>query len=293
MLPAEPLKAVKEMSDLLYKANVSFWKLKDQMVAAEVPGANQADWSEDLIVLAVQHNFTYDFTRVGLSRPTPKATHVGLSRPTPKATHSGGAAAVALPPPPRATQSVFQGSGGAAADTQLFQGAHDGVIEPILHPLNGPLTPIGVPAKAKSGAVVRVVIQDDTVEEEMVVDSPDKDVQGSGFTCVADSLAKLYEADWTQDLHADFQRGYVFPGTHTAQEIQVVIKDMGHKSSCCFHKTDEYETKVPSPRPVTWTGRVTLLVGGHFPFSYMENGSIKNARSLGVRAASGKPKWSL
>ena len=53
MLPAEPLKAVKEMSDLLYKANVSFWKLKDQMVAAEVPGANQADWSEDLIVLAV------------------------------------------------------------------------------------------------------------------------------------------------------------------------------------------------------------------------------------------------
>jgi hypothetical protein len=36
-----------------------------------------------------------------------------------------------------------------------------------------------------------------------------------------------------------------------------------------------------------------LKVGGYFPFSYLENGSIKNARSLGVRAASGKPKWSL
>ena len=36
-----------------------------------------------------------------------------------------------------------------------------------------------------------------------------------------------------------------------------------------------------------------LDVGGHFPFSYLENGSIKIARSLGVRAAGGKPKWSL
>ena len=36
-----------------------------------------------------------------------------------------------------------------------------------------------------------------------------------------------------------------------------------------------------------------LYVGGYFPFSYLENGSIKIARSLGVRAAGGKPKWSL
>jgi hypothetical protein len=36
-----------------------------------------------------------------------------------------------------------------------------------------------------------------------------------------------------------------------------------------------------------------LDVGGYFPFSYLENGSIKIARSLGVRAAGGKPKWSL
>jgi hypothetical protein len=39
--------------------------------------------------------------------------------------------------------------------------------------------------------------------------------------------------------------------------------------------------------------RISLNIGGHVPFSYLENGSIKNARSLGVRAASGKPKWSL
>jgi hypothetical protein len=36
-----------------------------------------------------------------------------------------------------------------------------------------------------------------------------------------------------------------------------------------------------------------LYVGGYFPFSYLENGSIKIARSLGVRTAGGKPKWSL
>ena len=90
MPPAEPLEAVQEMTETLNKANVRFWKLKDQMVAAGVPGAKQADWSEDLIVLAVQHNFKYDFTRVGLSRPPPKAAH------------SGGAAAGAhkVPPPP-------------------------------------------------------------------------------------------------------------------------------------------------------------------------------------------------
>jgi superfamily II DNA helicase RecQ len=34
-------------------------------------------------------------------------------------------------------------------------------------------------------------------------------------------------------------------------------------------------------------------VGGYFPFSYLENGLIKIAWSLGVRAAGGKPKWSL
>ena len=39
--------------------------------------------------------------------------------------------------------------------------------------------------------------------------------------------------------------------------------------------------------------RYPLNVGGYFPFSYLENGSIKIARSLGVRAAGGKPKWSL
>ena len=48
-----------------------------------------------------------------------------------------------------------------------------------------------------------------------------------------------------------------------------------------------------SPEIVPLTVLTTLNVGGYFPFSYLENGSIKNARSLGVRAASGKPKWSL
>jgi hypothetical protein len=33
-----------------------------------------------------------------------------------------------------------------------------------------------------------------------------------------------------------------------------------------------------------------LYVGGYFPFSYLENGSIKIARSLGVRAAGGETK---
>jgi hypothetical protein len=35
---------------------------------------------------------------------------------------------------------------------------------------------------------------------------------------------------------------------------------------------------------------VTLYVGGYFPFSYLENGSIKIARSLGVSAAGGETK---
>ena len=35
---------------------------------------------------------------------------------------------------------------------------------------------------------------------------------------------------------------------------------------------------------------VTLRIGLYFPFSYLENGSIKIARSLGVRDDDGKPK---
>lgn len=45
--------------------------------------------------------------------------------------------------------------------------------------------------------------------------------------------------------------------------------------------------------PVHIRGTKVLYVGGYFPFSYLENVSIKVARSLGVRAAGGKPKWSL
>jgi hypothetical protein len=63
----------------------------------------------------------------------------------------------------------------------------------------------------------------------------------------------LYEAEWTQAFHADFKRGYEFPDTHTGQEIQAIIKKMGHDSCCCFHKTDEYIKKVPSPKPANFT----------------------------------------
>jgi hypothetical protein len=116
MAPAEPSQAVKEMTERLEQANISFWKLKDQMVAAEIPGAISADWSEDLIALAVRHNFTPDFTiRHGLCPPPPKATHSGgaaaagttsvfqgaFNRPPTSAPRSGGGAVThILPPPP-------------------------------------------------------------------------------------------------------------------------------------------------------------------------------------------------
>jgi hypothetical protein len=41
-----------EITETLNNASVSFWNLKDQMVAAEVPGAVHADWAEDLIAFA-------------------------------------------------------------------------------------------------------------------------------------------------------------------------------------------------------------------------------------------------
>ena len=91
------------MTESLNNASVSFWNLKDQMVAAEVPGAVHADWAEDLIALAFRRNFTYDFTiSRELPRPPPKATHSSHSLIT--LTHSGGAAA--------GTHSVFQGAEG-------------------------------------------------------------------------------------------------------------------------------------------------------------------------------------
>jgi hypothetical protein len=40
------------MTESLNNASVSFWNLKDQIVAAEVPGSIHADWAEDLIALA-------------------------------------------------------------------------------------------------------------------------------------------------------------------------------------------------------------------------------------------------
>lgn len=90
--PAESSEAVKIMTERFEKSKISFWKLKDQMVAADIPGAIHADWAEDLIALAVQHNFTPDFTiRRG------------------------------LPPPPKAICQTH--SGGAAAGTPVFQGA--------------------------------------------------------------------------------------------------------------------------------------------------------------------------
>ena len=208
MPPAEPLQAVIEMTETLKE--VPFWKLKEQMVAANVPGALRADWAEDLIVLAVEHNFTFDFRR----RPA------GLSRPKPNQAGGGAAVAYLLPPPPA---NPIAGGGAAVASQGSSRYTADmlpptpaisiGVIPSVPLPLNGPPTPAVLP--------VRVVIQ---AESNSVAPA-------AGLTCVADSLAKLYEAEWTQDFHADFQRGFIFPGTHTAQEIQVVIKEMGHKSS--------------------------------------------------------------
>jgi hypothetical protein len=145
MPPAEPPQAVKEMTEGLEQAKISFWKLKDQMVAAEIPGAFHADWSEDLIAVAVQHTFTPDFT-----------IRRGLCPPPPKATHSGGAAA--------GTPSVFQGainrpptsaprSGGGAAVAHLFPPPPTdtrGVIPPISLSGNGPPIPDFLPAKAAS-----------------------------------------------------------------------------------------------------------------------------------------------
>ena len=65
-------------------------------------------------------------------------------------------------------------------------------------------------------------------------------------------------------------------------------------SGVYFPGTSERVMVVGAPEPAAYEKLIPILyVGGYFPFSYLENGSIKIARSLGVRAAGGKPKWSL
>jgi hypothetical protein len=201
--PPAPSSAVTEMEDKL--KSVSFWQLKDQMIAAGIADAKNIDWIQDLIPLAVKHNFTYVFPqRRGLAPPT-VPLHV---------------------PVPRHGSPSIEGLGVIPAAEQ--------------HQSDAP--PVPVPLSAKQ----RVIIQQNVpvLNDDCIVAAP---------TCVADSLAKLYEAEWTQAFPPSFIRGYEFPDTHTSQEIQVVIKEMGHNSSCCFHKTDEYSKKVPTPRPDDWS----------------------------------------
>lgn len=200
----EESQAAKEMSATLQ--HISVWNLKAQMTAAKVPGAEHVDWKEDLIALAVQHEFSYVFRReLSLPPKQQPATALATSQP--------------------------QVGGSVATQREIASGG--------------------------SVATKRVIIIDDALGnfEEQVVDIVVDIVppHAPALTCVADSLAKLYEAEWTQAFHANFKRGYEFPDTHTGQEIQVIINKMGHDSCCCFHKTDEYIRKVPNPKPANWT----------------------------------------
>ena len=226
--------------------NVSVQKLQAQMVTACIPGASDIAWKVDLIALAVEYNFVYAFSI--------------LSHPP----SSGGGAAAGIPPLSRAPMS---GGGAFARPSSVPKIA---LIPSLPQPDAPPvpkiaIIPLLVPVPCIAVAQKRVLIQDNDFEDEdvvfenenVVIVSERPKAQGvpttPALTCVADSLAKLYEAEWTQTFHADFARGYEFPDTHTSVEIQALIKQLGHSSSCCFHKTDEYSSKVPDPKPANWT----------------------------------------
>ena len=67
----------------------------------------------------------------------------------------------------------------------------------------------------------------------------------------------------------------------------VPVKVMSHVKK----KTKFTQTGLILEKPGSVKGAPEpLYVGGYFPFSYLENGSIKKARSQGVSAAGGKPK---
>ena len=126
-------------------------------------------------------------------------------------------------------------------------------------------------------------------------------VRGWNFSACASPIGPTRWVFWVEACRFVWRRVLVGRKWRCTQKIsfQVFKKKFHCAHACnCLPRTRQSARarrvfRLGGCRLVWRRVLVGLYVGGYFPFSYQENGSIKIARSLGVRVAGGKPKWSL